>query len=263
MLGSLGKRIISVLRKEKKATAREIFEALIADGPTVTYVSVNTVLSRLYKKGLVKRTEEPYRGRIRYEYEYIEVKDQWIADFLSDVDLLFGEEGIDHLKDMLGEREQTSTREEAPLDDDFQYLYGPEPLPEETIVLSQDSTFDEFLSEIEELSGQNVMACYQCGKCSAGCPMVSLMDQLPSEVIRLVQLGQVQDVLDSKTIWLCASCFSCTARCPKGVDLARVMEALRQLLLRRGIDNISTNELEIEKNIPQMALVSNFRKKIG
>ena len=63
----------------------------------------------------------------------------------------------------------------------------------------------DFVKKIEELSGQNLMSCYQCGKCSAGCPMVSAMDILPNQAIRLVQLGLQEDVLKSETIWLCAS----------------------------------------------------------
>ena len=89
------------------------------------------------------------------------------------------------------------------------------------------------------------------------------MDLLPSQIIRLIQLGQFSDVLNSKTIWLCASCFSCSARCPKGVDLAKVMEALRLLLLRKSSNYVELSELDIDENLPQIALVSNFRKMTG
>jgi heterodisulfide reductase subunit C len=82
----------------------------------------------------------------------------------------------------------------------------------------------DFVKKIEELSGQSLMSCYQCGKCSAGCPMVSAMDILPNQAIRLAQLGLQKDVLESKAIWLCASCVTCGARCPRGVDLSRIME---------------------------------------
>lgn len=92
----------------------------------------------------------------------------------------------------------------------------------------------KFLDKVEELSEENLYTCYQCGKCSAGCPSISEMDISPGEIIRLVQLGQEKEVLDSKTIWICASCFTCVTRCPKGVDLAKVMEALRQITLRKN-----------------------------
>lgn len=131
------------------------------------------------------------------------------------------------------------------------------------IRLSSKDVKNPIIKKLEEISGQNVMACYQCGKCSAGCPMVSLMDLLPNQIIRLVQLGQIEEVVNSKTIWLCASCFSCTTRCPKGVDLAKLMEALRLLLLRKKGNYVEPSDVDIDENLPQIALVSNFRKKTG
>lgn len=87
---------------------------------------------------------------------------------------------------------------------------------------------------IGDLTGEKISACYQCGKCSAGCPAASAMDLLPHQVLRLIQLGKKDKVLGSRTIWLCASCQTCTTRCPKEVDLARVMDALRELALKEG-----------------------------
>ena len=120
-----------------------------------------------------------------------------------------------------------------------------------------------FIAKVEELSGQNLLACYQCGKCSAGCPAVSQMDILPNQIIRYAQLGFKDELLKSKSIWICASCFTCTSRCPKGVDLAKVMEALRLLLLRKSTNYVEPSELDIDENLPQIALVSNFRKMTG
>ena len=131
------------------------------------------------------------------------------------------------------------------------------------IRLSAKDVKNPIIKKLEEISGQKVLACYQCGKCSAGCPMVELMDLLPNQVIRLVQLGQIEAVVSSKTIWLCASCFSCTSRCPKGVDLAKVMEALRLLLLRKKGNYVDPSDVDIDENLPLIALVSNFRKKTG
>ena len=265
MLGSLEKRILSVLHKEKKATARGIFNALGKEGVPVAYVTVNTVLSRLYKKSLVNRTKESFRGKFRYTYEYVEVRDQLIADFLADVNLLFGEEGIDHLKMKLEEDKDRGLHivEETELVSDSVVSLIPERLVDMRIELSRNDAQNAIVEKIENISGQNVLACYQCGKCSAGCPMISSMDILPNQIIRLVQLGQFDDLLHSKTIWLCASCFSCTARCPKGVDLAKVMEALRLLLLRKSTNYVEPSELDIDENLPQIALVSNFRKMTG
>jgi heterodisulfide reductase subunit C len=257
LLGSLEKRILAVLRREEKATARDIFNILTVEGLSITYVTVNTVLSRLNKRGLVNRTSEPYRGKIRYMYEYVEVKDQLITDFLGDVNLLFGEEGVEHLKMKLEKQERALAEEKEAA------VSHPVPTLNKRVRLSRNDTQNAIIKKIEYISGQNVLACYQCGKCSAGCPIASLMDLLPNQIIRLVQLGQISEVCNSKTIWLCASCYSCTARCPKGVDLARVMEALRLILLRKSDNHIDLSELDIDENLPQIALVSNFRKMTG
>lgn len=258
MLGSLEKKVLSVLRQEKRTIARDIFEILRKKGVNVAYVTVNTVLSRLQKRGLVKSIKEPYRGKYRYIYEYIDIKDQLISDFLWDVDLLFGDDGVAHLKMLL---EDDKLRTAEGIQDFSTSINGT--TTDLRVRISRHDIRNSIIRKIEEISGQNVLACYQCGKCSAGCPMVTLMDMLPNQIIRLVQLGQIDDALSSKTIWLCASCFSCSARCPKGVDLAKVMEALRLLLLRKHENYVEPSEIEIDENLPQIALISNLRKMTG
>ncbi len=121
---------------------------------------------------------------------------------------------------------------------------------------------NKFVKKVEELSGENLLACYQCGRCSGGCPSAPFMDLLPNQVVRLAQLGMKEEVLSSKTIWVCASCFTCFVRCPKGVDLAKVMEALRQIQLRQNIDYVEPLKLSKKEivELPQIALVSSFRK---
>lgn len=123
---------------------------------------------------------------------------------------------------------------------------------------------ENFRARVEELSGENVFACYQCGMCSAGCPLTDQMDRLPSQVIRDLQQDDIT-LLESNAMWVCASCLACEVRCPKGVDLAKLMEALRQLHLRKELDHVSIDEMspqEIAK-LPQIALVASFRKKTG
>jgi heterodisulfide reductase subunit C len=121
---------------------------------------------------------------------------------------------------------------------------------------------EEFTRRVEELSGQNIFACYQCGRCSAGCPMVSKMDAIPSMIMRLLQFGDMR-VLDKNTYWVCASCYTCDVRCPKGIDIAKVMEALRQIKLRTNINNIDIGKIEGIEELPQIALIANFRKNTG
>lgn len=130
------------------------------------------------------------------------------------------------------------------------------------INISQRKIKDAFVTKVQEISGQNLLACYQCGKCSAGCPAVSQMDILPNQIIRYAQLGFRDELLKSKSIWICASCFTCNARCPKGINIAEVIEAIRQILLRKREDHVKVKKLtdEQKENVPPIALISNFRK---
>ena len=129
------------------------------------------------------------------------------------------------------------------------------------VQISIDTVRGPFVQQVEEISGQDLLSCNQCGKCSAGCPVVAAMDLLPSQVIRMAQLG-MEDVLESNTIWICASCLTCGTRCPKGVDLPRLMEALRQVALRQGVAELDLSALppELVKEVPQLAIVGGFRK---
>ncbi len=94
----------------------------------------------------------------------------------------------------------------------------------------------EFLREVERRSGTQVSACFQCHKCSTGCPVGPDMDLLSSQVMRLIHLGQERDALESRAIWLCASCEACTTRCPMRIDIAAVMDALRVMAVERQAD---------------------------
>ena len=93
-----------------------------------------------------------------------------------------------------------------------------------------------FLSEVVQATGENIQACFQCQKCSAGCPVAYAMDILPNQMLRHLQYGHREKVLSSKTIWICASCYACSVRCPNNIDIAKIMDALRSLALRTGIE---------------------------
>lgn len=130
------------------------------------------------------------------------------------------------------------------------------------INISRTKIENKFIEKVEELSGQNLLACYQCGKCSAGCPAVSEMDILPNQIIRYAQLGLEDELLASKSIWVCATCLTCNSRCPKGINIAEVLEALRQILLRKRRDYVGPAQLSKEETgeVPPIALISSLRK---
>ncbi len=130
------------------------------------------------------------------------------------------------------------------------------------INISRQRMKDPFILKVEELSGQDLLTCYQCGKCSAGCPAVSQMDILPNQIIRMAQLGMKEDLFHSQSIWNCASCMTCNVRCPKGINIAEVIEAIRQILLRKREDFVKVEKMSDEEkmDVPPIALISCFRK---
>jgi heterodisulfide reductase subunit C2 len=87
---------------------------------------------------------------------------------------------------------------------------------------------------VEEISGVDVSVCFQCKKCSSGCPVAKLTTTRPSEIMRQLHLGAGNELLESDLVWMCASCETCSTRCPMGIDVAAVMDALRRLALARG-----------------------------
>lgn len=91
-------------------------------------------------------------------------------------------------------------------------------------------------ADLEGRTGQKVRLCYQCKKCSAGCPVAFAMDLLPHEVMKMAQYGQETRLLKSSTIWLCASCETCSTRCPNEIDIAGAMDGLRQMAIAKGVE---------------------------
>ena len=90
------------------------------------------------------------------------------------------------------------------------------------------------IRRIEKEAGTSINLCYQCGKCTGGCPAAFAMDYPPRQVIRLLQLGLVEQALASESIWICVSCETCSSRCPRGVDIASLMDTMRREALKRG-----------------------------
>ena len=128
--------------------------------------------------------------------------------------------------------------------------------------ISTKTVHSNLVKKVSEISSQNLSACYQCGKCSAGCPSADRMDNIPSQFIKLIQLGMEEKIRKSNTPWVCLTCFICTVRCPKGIDIARIMEAARLLQLRDNVDRFEVRSLGsvLEENLPPIAVVSCFRK---
>jgi heterodisulfide reductase subunit C len=89
------------------------------------------------------------------------------------------------------------------------------------------------VAKIESLAQTRLADCYQCGKCSAGCPRAAQMDVLPSVVIRLVQYCEVKKAASAESVWQCVGCLTCSTRCPKSVNIAGVMDALKQLSVEK------------------------------
>jgi heterodisulfide reductase subunit C len=89
------------------------------------------------------------------------------------------------------------------------------------------------IERVEELSHTKIADCYQCGKCSAGCPQAERMDILPSTIIRLVQYGDVEKAASAESVWQCLNCLTCSTRCPKSVNIAGVMDALKQISIEK------------------------------
>jgi heterodisulfide reductase subunit C len=134
-----------------------------------------------------------------------------------------------------------------------------------SVTVSPKRLCGEFARKVKELSGENLQLCYQCGMCSGVCPAAPDMDLSPRQVIELARLGMQEEIAESKTVWICATCLACTVNCPRGFDLSKLMEAIRLLTLRKNVDHVRPEQIPPEErdDIPQIAMVSGLRKFTG
>ena len=117
--------------------------------------------------------------------------------------------------------------------------------------------------EIVRMSGVNPKKCMRCGKCSATCPAYDEMEYHPHQFVNMVETGDIEALMASKSIYKCLSCFACIDRCPRGVEPAKLVEAIRLIAIRRqGANHMTANDVPalLDEDIPQQALVSAFRK---
>ena len=116
---------------------------------------------------------------------------------------------------------------------------------------------------VKERSGTDARKCMKCGKCSGRCPAYNEMDVKPHQFVSYIEKGDIDKLLNSKSLYTCLSCFACVERCPRGVAPANVIEAVRQEVIRaQGENKIQAEKVPemIDETIPQQLLVSMFRK---
>lgn len=119
--------------------------------------------------------------------------------------------------------------------------------------------------QILRISGVNPLRCMRCGKCSATCPSYEEMEYHPHQFVYMVETGDIEPLLNSESLYKCLSCFACVERCPRGVEPAKLVEAIRLIKIRQKDANRMTADdvtpaAEADADLPQQAVVSAFRK---
>ncbi len=102
------------------------------------------------------------------------------------------------------------------------------------ITISKNKTAKSIAQRVREITGVDLSACYQCKRCTSGCPVSGMAKCPPSEMMRRLHLDMGDELLDSDILWMCVSCETCSTRCPMGIDVAAVMDALRKIAMERG-----------------------------
>lgn len=123
---------------------------------------------------------------------------------------------------------------------------------------------NEYLQEeLIRISGVNPKKCMRCGKCSGTCPAYDEMEYHPHQFVYMVETGDIEPLLNSKSLYRCLSCFACIDRCPRGVEPAKLVEAVRLSVIRQqGANHLKADDVPalLDEDIPQQAIVSAFRK---
>ncbi len=117
--------------------------------------------------------------------------------------------------------------------------------------------------ELIRMSGASPKRCMKCGKCTATCPAFDEMEYHPHQFVSMIENGNIEALLESKSLYRCLTCFACVERCPRGVEPAKLVEAVRLIKIRQqGMNHMSANDIPamLDENIPQQALVSAYRK---
>ena len=117
--------------------------------------------------------------------------------------------------------------------------------------------------ELTRMSGVNPKKCMRCGKCSGTCPAYDEMEYHPHQFVYMVETGDIEPLLNSKSLYRCLSCFACIDRCPRGVEPAKLVEAVRLTAIRQQNNNhLKADDVPalLDEDIPQQAIVSAFRK---
>ena len=117
--------------------------------------------------------------------------------------------------------------------------------------------------EIIRSSGVNVLKCMRCGKCSGTCPAYDEMEYHPHEFVYMVETCDIDALMKSQSIYKCLTCFACVDRCPRGVEPAKIVEAVRLAVIRqKGNNHLLADDIpsKIDEDMPQQAIVTAFRK---
>ena len=118
-------------------------------------------------------------------------------------------------------------------------------------------------SEIIRSSGVNPKKCMRCGKCTGTCPAFDEMEYHPHQFVYMVESGDIEPLMDSKSLYKCLTCFACVDRCPRGVEPAKLVEAVRLSVIRKqGANHLKADDIPalLDDEMPQQAIVSALRK---